>query len=72
MLEQIGMDNHDPYWSMDAASPTKRKCAAAEDKLLDDSVSLVKMAASQKKKVTLFTKKCKQQVCKAKVEKEMD
>jgi len=36
---------------MDTVPPTKQRHMAAEDESLEDSVSMVKMAASQKKKI---------------------
>jgi len=57
MLEKIGTDTDDPYWAAKTAPPPKRKHAAADGELLDDSISIVKMAASQKKKVSKLAMK---------------
>jgi len=51
MLDLTNMDTDDLYWAAEVAAPTpKCKHAQADDELLDDSVSMVKMAASHKNK----------------------
>jgi len=50
MLEQAGMANDDPYWSANTVPTLKQKCTAAEDELLNDSVSVVKKWLPAKRK----------------------
>jgi len=51
MLEQVGTDNNDPYWSTNITPTPKWNQTVAEDESLDDIISKIKMVASQKKKV---------------------
>jgi len=51
MLKQVGTNNDDPYWAMDVIPTPTCTRVVVDEESVDDSISTVKTAASQQKKV---------------------